>query len=235
MSEDNREVLKETANKLGVGLDERQIEQFIHFKDLLLEWNEKMNLTAITDEREIIVKHFADSLSLAPFLGKGTLIDVGTGAGFPGVPLKIALPNLDVTLLDSLNKRLVFVNVVIEKLGLGDVKTIHSRAEDGVRKGLREEFDYATARAVSRLSVLSEYCLPYVKVGGTFIAYKGSEISDEIEEATKALKLLGGEIVQIKKINFQGINHSLIMIKKVRQTPSRFPRTPVKITQNPIK
>jgi len=203
---------------------------------LLLEWNEKINLTAITDPHEIMVKHFADSLSLAPFLQEGkTLIDVGTGAGFPGLPLKIALPNLNVTLLDSLNKRLVFVNEVITALGLTGIATIHSRAEDGARKDLREKFDYSTARAVSRLSILAEYCLPYVKVGGLFIAYKGADVKDELAEAAPALKALGGEVAEIKEVKFNNLHHSLIMLTKYRQTPPQYPRTPAKITQTPIK
>jgi len=229
-------LLTQSAATVGVELSPTQIDQFLQYKDLLLEWNEKINLTAITDEHEIMVKHFADSLSLTPYLEDSkNLIDVGTGAGFPGLPLKIALPNLNVTLLDSLNKRLVFVNEVINTLGLTHVQTVHSRAEDGARKNLREQFDYATARAVSRLSVLAEYCLPYVKVGGTFIAYKGADVKDELAESASAIKILGGEISEVKEINFLGISHSLIMLKKYRQTSAQYPRTPAKISQNPIK
>jgi len=235
MSEHNTNILKEAALSLGVKLNDTQISQFLHYKNLLLEWNEKLNLTAITNESEIMVKHFADSLSLAPFLEGGTLIDVGTGAGFPGIPLKVVLPSLTITLLDSLNKRLVFVNSVISELGLCGIKTIHSRAEDGARNDMREKYDYATARAVSRLAVLAEYCLPYVKIGGMFIAYKGAEIKEEIIESATAIRTLGGEISEIKEINFHNISHSLVMIRKHRQTPSKYPRTPAKISQIPIK
>jgi len=236
MNEHLTNLLTQSAATVGVQLTARQATQFLHYKDLLLEWNEKINLTAITDESEVMVKHFADSLSLAPFLQSSTsLIDIGTGAGFPGLPLKISLPNLNVTLLDSLNKRLMFVNEVISALELNGITTIHSRAEDGARKELREKFDYATARAVSRLSVLAEYCLPYVKIGGTFIAYKGVDIADEISEAIPALKVLGGEVTEIKEIKFNNLHHSLIMLTKYRQTPLQYPRPPAKIAQSAIK
>ena len=231
-----KNILEQAAAEVGAKLNVTQIEMFMQYKDLLLEWNKKMNLTSITDEQEIMVKHFADSLSLVPFIEHGkSLIDVGTGAGFPGVPLKIAMNSLNVTLLDSLKKRLLFANAVIDELGLSEIRTVHTRAEDGANSELREKYDYAVARAVSRLQVLAEYCLPYVKTGGVFIAYKGADVKIEVADAEAALKVLGGTVVDIKEIRFFDIHHSLIMIKKVRQTPPKYPRSPAKIAQHPIK
>ena len=196
------ELLQITCAALGISLNAEKTAQLLRYKDLLLEWNARLNLTAITDPAEIMLKHFADSLSLAPFLEEGkTLIDVGTGAGFPGLPLKIAVPSLNVTLLDSLNKRLNFINTIIADLGLTGIQTIHARAEDSP---LRESFCYATARAVSRLNVLAEYCLPLVEIGGTFIAYKGADCEEELREAQTAIQTLGGEVFEIKHIAFSG-------------------------------
>jgi 16S rRNA (guanine527-N7)-methyltransferase len=208
-------------------LNDVQVTQFQRYKKLLMEWNERINLTSITDTDEIDAKHFTDSLTLAPYLeNSGTLIDVGTGAGFPGIPLKIALPNLNVTLLDSLNKRISFLNAVINELSLENIKAIHIRAEDGSRKTeFREQFDYATARAVSKLAVLAEYCLPYVKVGGMFAAYKGADTAAEVKEARKAIYELGGEIEEIKMTEFRDIRHSLIMIRKIRPVSAKYPRS----------
>ena len=199
-----------------------------------------MNLTAITDEREIMLKHFADCLMLCPetdALGGKTVIDVGTGAGFPGVPLKIARPELEVTLLDSLNKRITFLNEVVSGLGLEKVKCLHLRAEDGgADKNLREKFDLCVSRAVADLSVLSEYCLPFVKVGGYFISMKGPDVSEEIERAKKAVKLLGGSIEEVKKTAIPGtdIVHSLVIIKKGKPTPPKYPRKAGKAKKEPI-
>lgn len=234
------ELLFKSCGKIDVKLDEKQIGQFMAYKDLLLEWNEKMNLTAITDEREIMLKHFADCLMLCPetdALGGKTVIDVGTGAGFPGVPLKIARPELEVTLLDSLNKRITFLNEVVSGLGLEKVKCLHLRAEDGgADKNLREKFDLCVSRAVADLSVLSEYCLPFVKVGGYFISMKGPDVSEEIERAKKAVKLLGGSIEEIKKTAIPGtdIVHSLVIIKKANPTPPKYPRKAGKAKKEPI-
>ena len=227
------ELLFESCGKIDVKLDEKQIGQFMAYKDLLLEWNEKMNLTAITDEREIMLKHFADCLMLCPetdALGGKTVIDVGTGAGFPGVPLKIARPELEVTLLDSLNE-------VVSGLGLEKVKCLHLRAEDGgADKNLREKFDLCVSRAVADLSVLSEYCLPFVKVGGYFISMKGPDVSEEIERAKKAVKILGGSIEEVKKAAIPGtdIVHSLVIIKKAKPTPPKYPRKAGKAKKEPI-
>ena len=234
------ELLFKSCGKIDVKLDEKQIGQFMAYKDLLLEWNEKMNLTAITDEREIMLKHFADCLMLCPemdALGGKTVIDVGTGAGFPGVPLKIARPELEVTLLDSLNKRITFLNEVVSGLGLEKVKCLHLRAEDGgADKNLREKFDLCVSRAVADLSVLSEYCLPFVKVGGYFISMKGPDVSEEIERAKKAVKILGGSIEEVKKTAIPGtdIVHSLVIIKKAKPTPPKYPRKAGKAKKEPI-
>lgn len=233
------ELLAESCKKINIELTEKQIKQFIDYKDMLLEWNEKFNLTAITDEREIILKHFVDCLAIsagAELAGK-KIIDVGTGAGFPGVPVKIAFPDTQMTLLDSLNKRITFLEELKNKLGLENVVCIHSRAEDGGSdKNLREGFDLCISRAVANLAVLSEYCLPFVKVGGCFISMKGPDVKDELKESEKAIKVLGGEVKEIKLINIPetDINHSLIIIKKIKPIPSKYPRKAGKAKKEPI-
>ncbi len=233
------ELLAESCKKINIELTEKQIKQFIDYKDMLLEWNEKFNLTAITDEREIVLKHFVDCLAIsagAELAGK-KIIDVGTGAGFPGVPVKIAFPDIQMTLLDSLNKRITFLEELKNKLGLENVTCIYSRAEDGgTDKNLREGFDLCISRAVANLAVLSEYCLPFVKVGGYFISMKGSDVKDELNESEKAIKVLGGEVKEVKLINIPetDINHSLIIIKKIKPTPSKYPRKAGKAKKEPI-
>ncbi len=232
-------LLFESCKKINVSLTDGQIRQFMDYKDMLLEWNEKMNLTAITDEKEVILKHFVDCLVLldgADFSGR-SVIDVGTGAGFPGVPVKIACPSAKITLLDSLAKRITFLNELTNMLGLKDVNCIHMRAEDGgADKNLRESFDFCISRAVANLAVLSEYCLPFVKAGGEFISMKGPEVDEELNEAKKAIKILGGEIVEVKKavIPETDITHSLIVIKKVKSTPPKYPRKAGKVKKEPI-
>ena len=233
------ELLAESCKKINIELTEKQIKQFMDYKDMLLEWNEKFNLTAITDEREIILKHFVDCLAIsagAELAGK-KIIDVGTGAGFPGVPVKIAFTDTQMTLLDSLNKRITFLEELKNKLGLENVTCIHSRAEDGgTDKNLREGFDLCISRAVANLAVLSEYCLPFVKVGGCFISMKGPDVKDELNESEKAIKVLGGEVKEVKLINIPetDINHSLIIIKKIKPTPSKYPRKAGKAKKEPI-
>ncbi len=217
---------------IGIKLSDKQYEQFDQYYELLVEWNSFMNLTGITDYEEVLLKHYVDSLVLhIEEIGHNndniSLIDVGTGAGFPGLPLKIAHPQLNVVLLDSLNKRVKFLNQVIEDLGLEGIQAIHSRAEDGGRnKNLREQFDISVSRAVANLSTLSEYNLPFVKVGGYFVAYKSGDVDDEVKNAANAVKQLGGVIERIDKFKlpYSDIERSLVFIKKIKNTPGRYPR-----------
>ena len=233
----NKELLKEYAQSFGVSLDETALENFDKYAGLLVETNRVMNLTAITEPDEIVIKHFVDSLAFlnyVPLEDGATVIDVGTGAGFPGVPLLIAKSDIKLTLLDSLSKRLGFLDEVINSCNLS-AQLIHARAEDaGKEAELRETFDYATARAVAPLNVLAEYCLPFVKVGGYFIALKGSE--DETQSSKNAVSLLGGEIeenVSYKLPN--GDPRSIVIIKKISQTPTQYPRKPKKIASSPLE
>lgn len=217
-----------------ITLTENQYEQFQKYFELLVEWNEKMNLTAIADESGVALKHFADSLSLLNFVDipqNSTLADVGTGAGFPGVVLKIARPDIKLTLIDSLNKRLVFLNEVCSQLGI-DAELIHSRAEDGARdEKLRESFDFVASRAVARMNVLSEYCLPYVKVGGAFCAMKGAQANEEFKESLNAINTLGGKLENkyFFELPENGGERAIAVVRKVRNTPQKYPRQSGKI------
>lgn len=225
---------------MNITLSDKQIEQFLIYYEMLVEWNEVMNLTAITEYEEVMKKHFLDSITLNQAFDvtkECTVIDVGCGAGFPGLALKIAYPNLKITLLDSLNKRINFLNAVIDKLGLTDIETVHGRAEDFAKAGkLRETFDVAVSRAVANLSTLSEYCLPYVKVGGYFIPYKSEKVREEIEAAGKALSILGGSLE--KKIEFTlpdtDYYRNLLLIKKNKPTPNKYPRKAGLPSKEPI-
>ncbi|NLK87832.1 MAG: 16S rRNA (guanine(527)-N(7))-methyltransferase RsmG [Clostridiaceae bacterium] len=229
--------LKNGAAGFGADLDMDMIRSLFEYKGLLLDWNEKMNLTAIKDDKEILSKHFVDSLSIVPCLkGIGNLIDVGTGAGFPGIPIKIAIPELDVVLLDSLEKRVGFLNAVISGLGLEGIKAVHKRAEDaGMSSVFREKFDAATARAVAALPVLLEYCLPFVRTGGVFIAMKGSS-AQEISMSGKALEILGGEIDEVKEFTLPDtdIKRSIVIVRKLRHTPTKYPRKAGKPSKEPL-
>lgn len=229
--------LKTGAAEFGADLDDCMVRRFFDYKRILLEWNEKMNLTAIRDDREIILKHFTDSLSILPYIrGKRKLIDVGTGAGFPGIPLKIVLPQLETVLLDSLEKRIRFLETVISELELDAITAVHSRAEDaGKSPEHREAYDVAVARAVASLPVLLEYCLPLIKTGGTFIAMKGSS-EEEVAASAKALAILGGEIRQIDNFLLPGsdIKRSVVIVRKVRQTPTKYPRKAGKPSKEPL-
>ncbi len=226
----NTTQFEKDIQELKINMSQHQIDQFLIYYEMLVEWNQVMNLTAIIEYEDVMKKHFIDSISLirAYDITKSvTVIDVGTGAGFPGLALKIAYPNLKVTLLDSLNKRINFLNAVIEKLQLTDVETIHGRAEDFAKAGkLREKFDLCVSRAVANLSTLSEYCLPFVKVGGQFISYKSEKITEEMAAAENAIYLLGGRVKE--QVEFQlpdsDIYRNLFIINKVKETPKKFPR-----------
>lgn len=231
--------LSDLANEAGFCISDAQLEQFDTYATLLIEWNKKMNLTAITEPHDIAEKHFVDSLYGLKFLKSAkTLIDVGTGAGFPGVPLKIAKPELSLTLLDSLNKRLTFLTEVKNKLDLADITCVHSRAEDGgiLTSPLRESFDAAVSRAVTNLSALAEYCLPYVKNGGVFLAYKGNDVENELAESMNAIKILGGDVTGVFKYTIPktDITHSIVLITKMKSTPDKYPRLQGKIQKKPL-
>ena len=238
MSNDIVNMLIEGSKEFSVSLTEIQIEGLIKYKDILKEWNQKINLTAIEDDKEIIIKHFIDSLSIIPYLENKEikLIDVGTGGGFPGIPVKIAFDKINVTLLDSLDKRIKFLNNVISELKLQGIRECHGRAEDfGMMEENREKYDVATARAVANLPVLLEYCLPFVKVGGIFIAMKGSS-TEEVDASNKALDVLGGKIEKIENINlpFTDAVRNIVIVKKIKSTPKKYPRKAGKPTKEPI-
>ena len=231
--------LKENAEKIGVMLDEESLGNLYKYKELVLEWNEKINLTAITDECEFAVKHFIDSLTVNKYIEpKKTIIDIGTGAGFPGIPLKILNKDNKVVLFDSLNKRLKVLEDIIEKIELENVETLHGRAEETFKnKQHREKYDIAVSRAVAALNVLVELMLPAVKIGGICICMKGNNAEEEIKEAKKAIKELGGDIIKVEKLILPELNleRNIIIIKKVRQTPNKYPRKPGTPQKEPIK
>lgn len=230
--------LKLLGEQINIKLSDEKLEKFFRYKEMLKEWNEKINLTAIIEDEEIVLKHFIDSLTIEKYIGENvSLIDVGTGAGFPGIPLKIVRNDLKVTLMDSLNKRLIFLDNVCKNLELNDIKTVHGRAEDiGKDTKYREKFDVATARAVANMSVLLEYCLPFVKVGGLFICMKGNNI-EEVDEAEKALIKLGGKIEKIEKMYLPGtdIERNIIIVRKNKNTPKEYPRKAGVPSKDPIK
>lgn len=227
---ENKNVLTEGCAYFGITLSQEQISQFQTYYELLVEWNRFMNLTAITEFEEVMLKHFVDSLALGKALSVekiSRMIDVGTGAGFPGIPLKIVYPQLDVVLMDSLNKRVNFLKEVIEKLGLSGITAVHGRAEDLARKPeYREQFDLSVSRAVANLASLSEYCLPFTKVGGYFIPYKSGQIEEELEAGKKAVSVLGGSVKEVVKFQLPNseMDRSLIVIQKVRETGKKYPR-----------
>lgn len=234
-------VLTEKVKELSIVLNDKQIQQFEQYYNILVEWNKVMNLTAITEYEEVVEKHFLDSLTIVNAIHVKkieTLIDVGTGAGFPGIPLKIAFPHLKVTLLDSLNKRIKFLNEVINLLELNDIKAIHGRAEDYAKQAeYREQYDICASRAVANLATLSEYCLPYVKVDGLFVPYKSGEIDEELKSSEKAVSILGGKVEEVVKFQLPGtdIGRSFVKIHKIKETKKKYPRKAGMPTKEPLK
>ena len=226
--------------KLNIFLEEEQINQFYKYMNILIEWNKNINLTAITDPKEVLLKHFIDSIYVLKNIeisSNSSVIDIGTGAGFPGIPLKIVRKDLNVTLLDSLNKRIMFLDNVINNLGLKDISTIHGRAEEmGKNKKYREMFDYAISRAVANLTVLSAYMIPFVKLGGKSICMKGGNIKEELENSQKALGILGGNLIHVEEFNLldTDIKRSLIIIEKCKITPIKYPRKPGTPVKEPL-
>jgi len=232
------DLLREKAAEYGISLDEKALERFDIYAKLLVEWNEKINLTAITEPEEIVIKHFLDCLTVfskVEIKEGAKIIDVGTGAGFPGLVMLIARPDLKMTLMDSLNKRLNVIKDILDKLELS-ADVVHSRAEDGGQnKAYREKYDFSTARAVSNLRDLSEYCLPFVKVGGSFIAMKAAKAEEEIAAAQKAIKTLGGTVAEKHTFELEDAGErNIILIKKISSTPAKFPRPSAKIAKNPL-
>jgi 16S rRNA (guanine527-N7)-methyltransferase len=237
---DIKQQLIEGAKVLNVELTDKQADQLMRYKELLVEWNEKMNLTAITEDMEVITKHFLDCLTVQSSIDLAqvkSLVDVGTGAGFPGLVLKIAFPNVHITLIDSLNKRLKFLQHVIDELGLNGIECVHGRAEDlGKNKAYREQFEVCASRAVANLAVLSEYTLPFVKKGGYLIALKGQKLDEELAEGEKAITILGGTIDKLVDVvvPYTDLNHRIAKIKKVKETPKKYPRKAGEPTKAPL-
>lgn len=241
LEKNNTKQFEKDIEQLGITLNEKQICQFVRYYELLAEWNSFMNLTAIIDFDEVMKKHFIDSLSIVRSginMNAASMIDIGTGAGFPGIPIKIAFPDCHITLLDSLQKRIKFLDEVIYQLELTDIDTIHGRAEDFAKPGmLRESFDVCVSRAVANLSTLSEYCIPFVKKKGFFISYKSEKLTKEIEDAEKAISLLGGKVKG--QVDFMlpdsDIYRNLLLIEKIKGTPERFPRKSGIPAKEPIR
>ncbi len=234
-----RDLLKEKAEMFHVKLDETALDRFDTYGKLLVDWNEKINLTAITDPEGVTIKHFLDSITIFSYVDipeGAKVIDVGTGAGFPGLAMLIARPDLDMTLMDSTKKRLMVIEDILEKIGL-KANVVHSRAEDaGQNKEYREKYDFSTARAVTNLRDLAEYCLPFVKVGGSFVPMKSAKTQEEIAEGKKAIHVLGGQISKIDTFDLLDCGErTIINVKKISSTPAKYPRPSAKIAKNPIK
>jgi len=234
------DILNKASNNEGLEFNEKKYNQFMEYKALIKEWNEKVNLTAIKEDEEIVKKHFIDSMKVFKFdelKSAKNIIDIGTGGGFPGIPMKIIKPEINIVLLDSLNKRIKFLNEVIKSLDLKDIKAIHGRAEDFAQeKQYREKFDVAVSRAVANLTVLSEYCIPYVKVGGYFVAMKGPAVEEEIKVSKNAIRMLGGRIEHIEKVQIEDsdLNHNLVIIKKIAETHKKYPRKAGIVAKEPL-
>jgi 16S rRNA (guanine527-N7)-methyltransferase len=234
----NLEHFKKGLADLNIELTDVQLNQFLTYYEMLVEKNKVMNLTAITEFDDVVEKHFLDSLSLAREISlteKCSVLDMGTGAGFPGIPLKIAFPNLQITLADSLNKRILFLNDVIERLELKQIVALHCRAEElAAKKEYREQFDIVVSRAVANLSTLSEYCLPFVKMGGRFISYKSADCDAEIAEAGRAVSVLGGKLVDVKKFSLGEAGRAFVIIEKMKRTPKQYPRKAGTPSKSPL-
>ncbi len=232
------EIIQKYLEKIDVKLNESQIEKFYIYMNTLLAWNEKMNLTAIINPNEIILKHFIDSIIISKYVHENAnVVDVGTGAGFPGIPLKIVRNDINMILIDSLNKRINFLQEVIKELKLSKIEAIHSRVEEFARKKeYREKFDYATSRAVANLSTLSEYLVPLIKIGGRCICMKGPNVDDEIMEGKNAILILGGELEKIDKLKLpdSDICRTIITVEKVKNTPLKYPRKPGLPAKEPL-
>jgi len=233
-----KEELLKRAKQFQRSLSEKEQNQFYQYMQLLLMWNEKMNLTAITEPKEILIKHFIDSMSISPYIEENTkVLDVGTGAGFPGIPLKIVLSQNDFTLLDSLNKRINFLNEVIRNLKLEKIETVHGRAEEFCKIAKRREgYDIVTSRAVAKLNTLLEYMLPFVKIGGKCICMKSLEIEEELNNANRAIEILGGEVEKVETITLENtdITRKILIIKKIKETPKKYPRKAGMPSKEPI-
>ncbi len=236
-----KDLLIQGITELKMNISEKQTHQFINYYEMLIEKNKVMNLTAITDQDDVMVKHFIDSLLIVKsvdLMKISSVIDVGTGAGFPGIPIKIMFPHLKIILLDSLNKRLNFLNDVIAKLKFSDIETIHGRAEDfGHKKEYREKFDMCVSRAVANLSTLSEYCIPFIKTGGMFVSYKSSISSEEIAKSDRAINILGGKIISQKTYDLpcSDMERTMVVIEKNFQTPKKYPRKAGIPSKEPIE
>ncbi|WP_409069086.1 16S rRNA (guanine(527)-N(7))-methyltransferase RsmG [Clostridium sp. FAM 1755] len=234
-------ILQSSCNDVNLDFNDKKYNQFISYKNLIQEWNKKINLTAIVKDEEIIKKHFIDCIKIfkaSPIGEAKSLIDIGTGAGFPGIPIKILREDIKITLLDSLQKRINFLNIVIGDLKLKDIQCLHGRAEDYAQEvEHRQNYDVAVSRAVANLAVLSEFCIPFVKKGGYFVAMKGPSVEEEITVATKSIEVLGGKIEDIIKIDIEDtdLKHNLVIIKKLKETEKKYPRKPGIIKKNPLK
>ncbi len=233
--------LEIALERLGISCGDDTLQKFESYMEGILKWNKMVNLTSITEKHDFIEKHYIDSLlcvSYDPFVKAGNVIDVGTGGGFPGVPLAIAAPDKEFLLIDSLNKRIKIINELCENAGIKNVRAVHGRAEELAKnKVYRERFDLCVSRAVANLSVLSEYCIPFVKKGGWFLSYKGAEIEAELDESRKAVSILGGEIKNIERPAMEGftLDHKFVFIKKTKSTPSKFPRKAGTPSKDPLK
>lgn len=235
------ELMEKASNDVGMALDQDKYDKFIKYMKLVQEWNEKVNLTAITEDEEFIKKHFIDCIKAFKsneLKNAKSIIDVGTGAGFPGLPIAIMDSSKEVVLLDSLNKRINFLNLVVKELNLKNVRTIHSRAEDGARdKNLREKFDVATSRAVANMAVLSEFCLPYVKVGGHFVALKGPMVEEELKNSKNAIGTLGGRLQEVIEFDIEDtdLKHNIVVVIKEKECSMSYPRKAGIVTKKPLK